>query len=217
MNVEFSGPVYPIPHTTGAASATQGTEFYETRVLPVPQKAYQVDSLQNGSQTLGKKTGWVFDPKTGTHFLMADPRINTALPPIVNKLELGRAEIMRYQMEKLRAKQQKRILALAHKKSKEAEKAEEETQDSEGSTQGSPVATNDNDEIDMHDFHLSRDIRRKGLPNCLREELFRLVKIEKLTIKKASTILGINYSTAKTIIHIYHKEGRIKKKRVGIY
>jgi len=46
----------------------------------------------------------------------------------------------------------------------------------------------------------------------LRYSLFKLVNDHNISIRKASQLLGINYSTAKTILQIYKKEGRIAKK-----
>jgi len=51
------------------------------------------------------------------------------------------------------------------------------------------------------------------LTNDIRESLLRMVQKEKMSIKEASKLLKLNYSTAKTILHIYRKEGRIRKKR----
>lgn len=61
------------------------------------------------------------------------------------------------------------------------------------------------------------ETRRKTytlLTDDAREQLIKLVKEDGLTIKAAATSLGLNYSTAKTIFHVYRKEGRIKKKRL---
>mmetsp|Transcript_40396 Transcript_40396/g.46301 ORF Transcript_40396/g.46301 Transcript_40396/m.46301 type:complete len:363 (-) Transcript_40396:257-1345(-) len=46
----------------------------------------------------------------------------------------------------------------------------------------------------------------------IRINLLDMVFNKKITIKKAAEKLGINYSTAKTILQIYKKEGRILKK-----
>jgi hypothetical protein len=48
--------------------------------------------------------------------------------------------------------------------------------------------------------------------NNKRAELLRLLQEEKRTLKEASEILRINYSTAKTIIRVFRKENRIFKK-----
>lgn len=48
--------------------------------------------------------------------------------------------------------------------------------------------------------------------NGKRIQLLKLVKEYGKTLKEASTILGINYSTAKTILRVYRLERRILKK-----
>ena len=44
-----------------------------------------------------------------------------------------------------------------------------------------------------------------------RKQLLQLVEEECLTIKEAAVRLGINYSTAKTILQLFKKTGRIEK------
>ena len=48
--------------------------------------------------------------------------------------------------------------------------------------------------------------------NVKRIALLKMVKEEGKTLKEASNILGINYSTAKTILRVYRIEKRILKK-----
>eukprot|EP00357_Protocruzia_adherens_P037198 CAMPEP_0115006194 /NCGR_PEP_ID=MMETSP0216-20121206/20343_1 /TAXON_ID=223996 /ORGANISM="Protocruzia adherens, Strain Boccale" /LENGTH=180 /DNA_ID=CAMNT_0002372707 /DNA_START=326 /DNA_END=868 /DNA_ORIENTATION=+ len=55
--------------------------------------------------------------------------------------------------------------------------------------------------------------RPVSIPNETREALVKMVKVDKISIKRAAAKLRINYSSAKTIMYIYQKEGRIHKKR----
>jgi len=72
-------------------------------------------------------------------------------------------------------------------------------------------------EKDEEDWELRLNPQSKRpytiLTNEVREELLHLVLLEKSSIKAASKMLGLNYSTAKTILHVYKREGRITKKR----
>jgi hypothetical protein len=47
------------------------------------------------------------------------------------------------------------------------------------------------------------------IPISMRKQLVDLVEKESLTILKASKLMGLKYSTAKTIVQIFRKEGRI--------
>ena len=53
--------------------------------------------------------------------------------------------------------------------------------------------------------------------NVKRIALLKMVKEEGKTLKEASNILGINYSTAKTILRVYRIEKRILKKTSMIH
>eukprot|EP00357_Protocruzia_adherens_P002163 CAMPEP_0114973070 /NCGR_PEP_ID=MMETSP0216-20121206/750_1 /TAXON_ID=223996 /ORGANISM="Protocruzia adherens, Strain Boccale" /LENGTH=558 /DNA_ID=CAMNT_0002333521 /DNA_START=480 /DNA_END=2156 /DNA_ORIENTATION=+ len=50
--------------------------------------------------------------------------------------------------------------------------------------------------------------------NDTRMELITLIERKNLTIKKAAEQLGLNYSTAKSVVQMYKKEGRILKKSI---
>mmetsp|Transcript_64402 Transcript_64402/g.73931 ORF Transcript_64402/g.73931 Transcript_64402/m.73931 type:complete len:263 (-) Transcript_64402:1726-2514(-) len=51
--------------------------------------------------------------------------------------------------------------------------------------------------------------------DSLRYRLLKLLDSNNITIKKAAEILKINYSTAKSIVQIYKREGRICKKTIN--
>eukprot|EP00357_Protocruzia_adherens_P014042 CAMPEP_0114997342 /NCGR_PEP_ID=MMETSP0216-20121206/14844_1 /TAXON_ID=223996 /ORGANISM="Protocruzia adherens, Strain Boccale" /LENGTH=231 /DNA_ID=CAMNT_0002361709 /DNA_START=327 /DNA_END=1022 /DNA_ORIENTATION=+ len=50
--------------------------------------------------------------------------------------------------------------------------------------------------------------------NKTREDLIKMVETDNISIKRAAEKLGINYSTAKSILGMYKKEGRIQKKTI---
>lgn len=76
------------------------------------------------------------------------------------------------------------------------------------------VIDNKNNEIatNLRRIKVIKEAIYDKIDNDKRLELLRLVRDEKRTLKEASEILKINYSTAKTIIRVYRKEKRIFKK-----
>ena len=71
--------------------------------------------------------------------------------------------------------------------------------------------------VNQHLISIGKSTKKKEciyskVDNTKRIKLLKMVKEQGKTLKEASNILGINYSTAKTILRVYRIEKRILKK-----
>jgi len=102
-------------------------------------------------------------------------------------------------------------LALMEKKDKDAHLSDD---DVESASTSSPKSGNESDSGENEKSRSRRRERYSVTNNKTRYELINMIEKENISIKKAAEMLNINYSTAKSILGMYKKEGRIVKKTI---